>query len=434
MLLAVPAATFGSLAAYLAVNPALDREVFVTYVTVLVTLSAAGGLEAGVLALLLLRERDRRWKLEREQEVAEKTARFTASRVRDLQEEIDRLAAETQVYRAGRREEALQECLRVVRDLAQAAEVALFLQEPPGEALAAWALVDDRDSYTKEALAARSPDDDGVSECFQHQSAFQTAEGDRLRLLVPVSLEGKSLGVLAATVKLVGDADSQARLAESTRLFLEDVAPQVASVVNTTILKKQALTDPLTKLDNRAQFDSKLQQDVALAQRRGRDLSLVMLDLDHFKRINDTYGHQMGDEVLSTVGAILQEDLRTYDTAYRYGGEELALILPETAESNALVLVDRVRKRVKRHPFHSPGGKTFYVTLSAGIAEFDRREMRTPEDLVARADAALYQAKAAGRDRVSLASATPKSAPPPSTKARRERRPQKPQKPRKERT
>lgn len=427
-LLAVPAAMLGCLAAYLVVNPARDREVFVTYVTVLVTLCGVGGLEAGALVLWLLRERDRRWRLEREREAAEKTARFTASRLQDLEQEVDRLTAETQVYRAGRREEALQECLRVVRDLAQADEVTLFLREPDGEALAAQMLVDAEGSYTGEALAERNPDDDGVAECFQHQSAFQTVEGDRLRLLVPVSLEGRSLGVLAATVRLVGEAESQARLADGARLFLEDIAPQVASVVNTTILREQALTDPLTKLGNRAQFDRKLQQEVALAQRRGRNLSLVMIDLDHFKRVNDTYGHQTGDEVLSTVGAILRENLRTYDTAYRYGGEELALILPETAERNARVLVERVRKYVKRHPFRSPRGKTFYVTLSAGIAEFDRRRMRTPEELIARADAALYQAKSAGRDRVALASSIPAS-----TSPSRPRQKQ-PPKPRKERT
>jgi diguanylate cyclase len=155
-----------------------------------------------------------------------------------------------------------------------------------------------------------------------------------------------------------------------------------------------------------------------------------MIDLDHFKNINDAHGHQAGDEVLTVVASIIKRNMRSYDTAYRYGGEELTLLLPETAEASAQVLVERVRRNVKHHAFRGAQGEGFSVTLSAGIAQFDRLRMPAAEALVARADAALYRAKQAGRDRVELASAlpgpeTPAAAPPPAGK--------RPQKPRKER-
>jgi len=417
MLLIVPVAMLGAVGAYLVINPAQDKYVFVTYVTALVSLCALGGLEAGGLAMILLRERSLRRRLLQERRAAEKTGQVKDSHAQELQRRLDRLSAESQVYRASQREEAqraLEESLRVVREQAEAEEVSLFLLDASGQRLFAQALVDGTGSYAGEAIERRSPDDEGVSECFQHQSAFQTAEGDRLRLLVPLTLEGTSLGVLAATVKLTGEADTQAQLVEGVRLFLEDVAPHVASMVSTTILRTRALLDPLTGLYNRGHFDDYLEQQTALAiRRRGRDLSLVMIDLDHFKQINDVHGHRVGDEVLATVGAILKDNLRTYDTAYRYGGEELALILPETAEKDARALVERVRRNVKGHPFHGVDGKVFYVTLSAGIAQFHRQRMSGPEELVARADAALYRAKQGGRDRVALAAtASPKPSAP----------------------
>jgi diguanylate cyclase (GGDEF)-like protein len=407
MLLLLPTAMLATVAAYLVVNPAKNKYTFVTYVTVVVTLSTLGALEAGGLTLLLLRERAHRRRLLREREAAEKTAQFTKSRVESLEEELNRLSAVREVYRAGRLEQALGESLRTVRELAQAEQVGLFLVEPTGDKLTSGALADETGSYVREQLSGRTPDDEGVQECFEHRALYQTAQGERLRILVPLTLEGRTLGVLAATLRVSGERETQEQFLENTQAFLQDVAPHVASVVNTTLLRTQAIADGLTGLFNRAHFDRVLEEQVALARRRGRPLTLVMVDLDHFKVINDTHGHQAGDEVLTVVAGIVKHNMRSYDTAYRYGGEELALLLPETAEASAQVLVERVRQNVKHHAFPAGQGKSFSVTLSAGIAQFDRLHMTGAEALVARADAALYRAKQAGRDRVELASALP---------------------------
>jgi diguanylate cyclase (GGDEF)-like protein len=406
-LLLLPVAMLATVAAYLVVNPARDKYVFVTYVTVVVTLCALGALEAGGMTLLLLRERASRRRLLREREVADKTAQFTKSRVDSLEEELNRLSAVREVYRAGRLEQALGESLRTVRELAQAEQVGLFLLEATGEKLLAHGLADKTGAYVHEQLSGRTPDDDGVQECFEQRALYQTAQGERLRVLVPLTLEGRTLGVLAATLRVSGDAETQEQFLENTQAFLGDVAPHVASVINTTLLRSQAIADGLTGLFNRAHFDRVLEEQVALARRRGRPLTLVMVDLDHFKDINDTHGHQVGDNVLTAVADIIRHNMRSYDTAYRYGGEELALLLPETGEASAQVLVERVRRNVKDHAFHGAQGKSFSVTLSAGIAQFDRVRMTAAEALVAHADAALYRAKQAGRDRVELASALP---------------------------
>jgi diguanylate cyclase (GGDEF)-like protein len=428
MLLLLPTAMLATVAAYLVVNPAKNKYTFVTYVTVVVTLSTLGALEAGGLTLLLLRERAHRRRLLREREAAEKTAQFTKSRVESLEEELNRLSAVREVYRAGRLEQALGESLRTVRELARAEEVGLFLLEVAGEKLAPHALADASGAYVHEQLAGRTPDDEGVEECFEQRALYQTALGERLRVLVPLTLEGRTLGVLAATLRVSGDAESQEQFLENTQAFLQDVAPHVASVVNTTLLRTQAIADGLTTLFNRAHFDRVLEEQVALARRRGRPLTLVMVDLDHFKSVNDAHGHQAGDEVLTVVASIIKGNMRSYDTAYRYGGEELALLLPETAEASAQVLVERVRRNVKRHSFRGAQGEGFSVTLSAGIAQFDRVRMAAPQALVARADAALYRAKQAGRDRVELGSALPGPETPSAAPPAGGRRPRKPEK------
>ncbi len=164
-----------------------------------------------------------------------------------------------------------------------------------------------------------------------------------------------------------------------------------------------ALTDSLTGLSNRKAFDDRLALATADASENGTTLSLLLVDIDHFKRFNDTWGHQVGDQVLRLVGANLRMNVKGKDTAARYGGEELAIILPETAIENAVALAEQIRKAigsmkiVKKKSREEIGP----VTVSIGAAQFRHNE--SPDDFVARADYALYAAKEAGRNRVSRA-------------------------------
>jgi len=160
----------------------------------------------------------------------------------------------------------------------------------------------------------------------------------------------------------------------------------------------QASTDGLTGLANRRLLDEELVLEWRRADRVGASLAFVLLDLDDFKRVNDTHGHLAGDAVLRVVGRVLAEGVRQVDLAGRYGGEEFALILPETELPGAHKLAERVRSTLEATAIELPDGQTLRVTASFGVALKDAQA--TPEDLVSAADDALYAAKAAGKNRV----------------------------------
>ena len=160
----------------------------------------------------------------------------------------------------------------------------------------------------------------------------------------------------------------------------------------------QATLDSLTGLANRRTLDEELVLEWRRAHRVGDSLAFVLLDLDDFKTVNDGHGHQAGDAVLRAVGEILGGGVRQVDLAGRYGGEEFALILPETDLPGALKLAERLRVKLATTPVALPSGATLHATASFGVAVKD--ELAAPEELVAAADEALYAAKAAGKNRV----------------------------------
>lgn len=165
-------------------------------------------------------------------------------------------------------------------------------------------------------------------------------------------------------------------------------------------LNELSVTDELTGLRNRRFLDEQLRQEVEWARRTGRPMAVAMLDIDHFKPVNDTYGHQVGDECLTMVGAIVHANLRSpQDTAARYGGEEFAMILPETDEQGAVRVLERIRQQVSEVS-HTNEGVSLALTLSGGVTIQREAASVTPEQLLADADRALYRAKAEGRDRV----------------------------------
>ncbi|KRC17599.1 sensor domain-containing diguanylate cyclase [Acidovorax sp. Root217] len=161
-------------------------------------------------------------------------------------------------------------------------------------------------------------------------------------------------------------------------------------------LEELATTDPLTGLRNRRAFDSHLEQELAIVQRRGTPLSLLMLDVDHFKRVNDTLGHDGGDRVLQAIAGHLKACARTVDVVARVGGEEFAVILPSTGEAGAHEVGERMRQAVENGPWDE-----MPVTISVGVATLVDGE--DAERIYGRADAALYAAKQAGRNRVQQA-------------------------------
>ena len=167
-------------------------------------------------------------------------------------------------------------------------------------------------------------------------------------------------------------------------------------------LYQQATCDPLTGLMNRHYLQRELSKFVSLSARYHRTFSVMMLDIDFFKKVNDTYGHDVGDNVLTMVANILMNNVRDHDIAARFGGEEFIILLPETALNDAVVVAERIRMAVEGFNFEPLGCQQHCVTISIGIGEFPTTGIAT-EELVKRTDAALYEAKTSGRNRVCMA-------------------------------
>jgi diguanylate cyclase (GGDEF)-like protein len=163
---------------------------------------------------------------------------------------------------------------------------------------------------------------------------------------------------------------------------------------------RSAITDHLTGLFNRGHFDACLRKEINRCRRYGQSASLLMMDLDDFKRVNDLHGHPAGDAALREVGRLLVQRVRDIDVAARYGGEEFAVILPETRRTHAHVVAERIRSEVERH-FRRKGGPGERLTLSGGIASFPH-DAESPGQLVERSDQALFRAKREGKNRIAI--------------------------------
>lgn len=168
-------------------------------------------------------------------------------------------------------------------------------------------------------------------------------------------------------------------------------------------LEHENITDPLMGLYNRRHLDKCLCQEAAKARRYGLDLSILLLDVDHFKQVNDTYGHQRGDDVLRALATLVQGSVRDFDYAFRYGGEEVLVLLPYTAHDGAIILAERLRSWIEGRTLVAADSKGKYpnimITVSIGVSTFCP-DLEDEVNMVTRADEALYAAKEQGRNRV----------------------------------
>jgi diguanylate cyclase (GGDEF)-like protein len=256
---------------------------------------------------------------------------------------------------------------------------------------------DEEDACTEmlgdiEALGVRLR---GRIKTYVHDGCSGAAQSDACPVAaVPVIYHDRSMGVLMVT-----SDDPQRMWQESEVMLLRTVADQVAVAVNHARLfeqmQHQALTDALTGCFNRRFFEIQLERDLHLATRMRQPVSLILLDIDHFKRVNDTHGHDAGDAALRILANALREELRGVDTAARYGGEEFAIILPQAGPEGALVVAERLRSRIERTEVPGVG----CITASLGVATFPL-DASSRELLVTSADRALFLAKRSGRNKV----------------------------------
>jgi diguanylate cyclase (GGDEF)-like protein len=191
---------------------------------------------------------------------------------------------------------------------------------------------------------------------------------------------------------------------EVLRLQMLEALQTHLRLVERQELHRLSITDPITNLTNHRYFQERLQKEVHDSQTHNQPLSLVMIDVDHFKSFNDHYGHPEGDRLLSEVAQRLMQQFPEKGLASRYGGEEFAVILPRMGAQEAFAQAELMRKRMEESPFVGPYGRPAYVTLSLGVSELGGNTLTAPQ-LIAEADKSLYQAKRQGRNQTVVASA-----------------------------
>ncbi len=221
-------------------------------------------------------------------------------------------------------------------------------------------------------------------------------EAGRVAIL-PLRTAGETIGAIALLSR------SELHLGKDQVQILKSAMQHLALALKNALIyremKQHADLDGLTLVNNRRHFDSRIKEEMERHARYGHPISLLMLDIDHFKSINDTYGHQAGDTVLKELAALLRTTLRTTDYVARYGGEEFALILPHTPEEQAATLAERLREKVAGYKFMHDT-TIIPVTVSIGLSARDQDKETEAESIIHDADKALYQAKGTGRNRV----------------------------------
>jgi len=236
--------------------------------------------------------------------------------------------------------------------------------------------------------------DDGIS----REHAKITVEGSRIILADLGSTNGTYCNGLKVDRKELADGDKI--LVGSTTILKFTYHDNLDEIFQKQMYES-ALRDGLTKAFNKKYFTDRLESEYTFSIRHATPLALVLFDIDHFKKVNDTYGHQAGDHVLSEISVLLTGALRAEDVFARYGGEEFGVICRGSDAAQALVVGERMRKAVEAHKFVYDGSN-IPVTISVGVAVLPDETVNDANDLVSHADQALYKSKHGGRNRVTL--------------------------------
>jgi len=241
-----------------------------------------------------------------------------------------------------------------------------------------------------------------MKKCLNNKSEYILTPDKKIGVF-PLISEGKLLGSIVTK-------STDNVLSEKEINYLEQLTNQAATTISRANvyaeILKHATLDALTGFNNRRQLEERIKQEVSSAKRQKRDLCAIMTDIDFFKSVNDTYGHATGDLVLKTVSRVIKLQLRDYDIAGRYGGEEFSIILPYTRILEAKMVAERLRKAVENTKIdiskvnNETNDKNISVTISLGIAEYENGD--DEHTILQKADKALYKAKEGGRNKAEI--------------------------------
>ena len=236
-----------------------------------------------------------------------------------------------------------------------------------------------------------------------NRGSGDAADGD-LHAMATAIMDRRDADAVLCTIAVARKGEPfDSREREVLRYLLRQAVVSIENIGLHERVAEQAVTDDLTGIPNHRHFNTWIEQELARIERFGGELSLVLVDIDNFKEVNDTHGHLLGDRVLEEMGRLLRIESRGIDLAARYGGEEFVLALPETSPEGAVEVAERLRRRIERTRVPTDGdGPPIEVTASLGVANLpaDAGEIRS---LISAADEALYDAKRTGKNRVSRA-------------------------------
>jgi diguanylate cyclase (GGDEF)-like protein len=290
-----------------------------------------------------------------------------------------------------------EKVLDLLHGLLEPLEATIFVREEDKPRMVPFAHYAGGKVLTGRRILTRTiPDFDPAQ--FESHSVICRVHGREFHAIVPLKVQDEVHGVLLLVFPTdARPAEQQiAAFNRTYRPMLLEISHHISLAVKTKHLHTKAVVDGLTRLYSRSHFNTQLQAAVELGQRASEPFSLILIDIDHFKSVNDTHGHATGDVILTRVAKRIQTSLRKYDTAYRYGGEELAVILPRTQMKQAAGTAERLRAITEAQKFRGADGKLIKVTVSLGVAQFGPTD--TAEVIFSRADQSLYRAKEQGRN------------------------------------
>ncbi len=267
-------------------------------------------------------------------------------------------------------------------------EEVLELKKDPAETWAMTTIEKEKKPILAQELASKS----------SYQSYSTINRNLPFAVYIPMLKEGELYGVVKVGPKINGEP-----FTENDLEFFATLSSQAVIAFENARLYSLAITDSITKLYVHRYFQLRLDEEVARSRRYNSTISLLMCDIDHFKSINDNYGHQQGDLILKEISKILRKNVRNTDIAARYGGEEFAIILPETTQADAKIVAERIRRDVSQFEFASiiPGQPPLKCSISIGVAGFPLNA-DNKDQLIQKADSSLYRAKDMGRNKVIL--------------------------------
>ena len=275
----------------------------------------------------------------------------------------------------------------------------------PAETFDGLLMVESLTGLAPQYVALRRPWLGPFAAC-DHQLVFPQSAGLASVAMIPLTRRRTLIGSLN-----LGSSDRKRFTRKHSADFLAHLGVIASYCIDNTVnrarLLRSGFTDVLTGWHNRRYLQVRLHEEIARARRDQTHIACLMIDVDHFKAVNDSFGHAAGDYVLQEIANRIDAQVRTSDVAARYGGEEFVVLLPDTSIGDAVKLAERIRGAVSDAPYDMPGGQRREITASIGVAgivpDIDDADTRTlGESLIAHADVALYQAKSDGRDRVAV--------------------------------